>query len=97
MVFAGNQALDKISGCGGAIRNDGNLGLSGNVRFERNSAGQDGGAIVMALEASMVVSCCVNFSSNTADRLGGAIAVSDSSSLSLCDALLSNNSAGFYG
>ena len=100
-TFKGNSS---INGAGGAIFNSGTLAISGDYKFENNTAANLGGAIYN--EGAMSLAGTYDFVGNTAKSAGGAIANNSGSftingtranSSSLASILFHNNSTSSMG
>lgn len=100
-TFKGNSS---INGAGGAIFNSGMLAISGDYKFENNTAANSGGAIYN--EGAMSLAGTYDFVGNTAKTAGGAIANNSGSftingsrenSSSIASILFHNNSTSSMG
>lgn len=90
-TFTGNKAVN-----GGAIYAENeNITVSGNSRFEGNTASQNGGAIYILEGSTLTVEEGTTFSKNKADMNGGAIAGTwgDNSSLTVAGSYFTENTA----
>lgn len=90
-TFTGNNAVN-----GGAIYAENeNITVSGNSRFEGNTASQNGGAIYILEGSTLTVEEGTTFSKNTANTNGGAIAGTwgDNSSLTVTGSYFTENAA----